>query len=417
MIEVAKTYYSTMAHHLSSQHFSLDLKKYGIVAKLIPVGRPSYPSIVDFYSREDFDILFLEDRDSASDLLRLYYPIFGVVPIIFFQHTSHSCIPRQHKGISGDLFRMSEFANFVAAAEVWLGSKSHRDIILNSAGHLFTEDFLRMIERKIRIIALGLDMDEICPPQVVDPIRVIFPYRMNADKGLPEFLRYAVLLQAKDPTAEFFVRNDSKRFCEEFRRAIRNVTFFSPLPREEFFNLARRCNVIFSAANLETFGLAVLECVACGAYPILPDRLSYSEIFASHPEILYKDIDEAVEMTLAARGKIFDNSFVSKYLWKNLAGYWQSALEDAYYEFYSPFSKSMTAATEKLLKLSQKLGWDKKALKREMGWVSDKGWGIYRYKLRCAGIDSFPAPVCCDSSLRDTKASRARSGSREISLF
>ncbi|MFQ5766933.1 MAG: glycosyltransferase, partial [Acidobacteriota bacterium] len=50
-------------------------------------------------------------------------------------------------------------------------------------------------------------------------------------------------------------------------------------------------DIVVSTARQENFGVAVVEAVACGAWPVLPRRLAYPELIPRrwHRDCLYDD--------------------------------------------------------------------------------------------------------------------------------
>ncbi|MFN3981979.1 MAG: DUF3524 domain-containing protein [Caldilinea sp.] len=61
--------------------------------------------------------------------------------------------------------------------------------------------------------------------------------------------------------------------------------------RAEYLQLLAASDLVISTADHEFFGVSVLEAIAAGAFPLLPNRLSYPELIPSelHPACLYND--------------------------------------------------------------------------------------------------------------------------------
>ncbi len=67
--------------------------------------------------------------------------------------------------------------------------------------------------------------------------------------------------------------------------------------KRRYYDTLRKAKVAFSSALQETFGIAMLEATAYGAWPVAPNRLSYRETLAEYP--LYDTLDEAVKLVHA----------------------------------------------------------------------------------------------------------------------
>ena len=90
---------------------------------------------------------------------------------------------------------------------------------------------------------------------------------------------------------------------------------------------------MLSTAHQEFFGIAVVEAIAAGAHPVLPDRLVYPErvkaLGFAADESLYKSIDHAVDLIVAKLGtdpKPEQRAAAMQYDWSVVAPAYDEAL-------------------------------------------------------------------------------------------
>lgn len=107
---------------------------------------------------------------------------------------------------------------------------------------------------------------------------VVFPHRIAKEKNPVHFDAVEAIFRNKHPqiNVEFIKTKD---VCQT---------------KDDYYDLLSRSKVSFSAADQETFGIAMLESVALGCVPVAPDRLSYQETLKEFPR--YKTLTEAVEL-------------------------------------------------------------------------------------------------------------------------
>jgi len=86
---------------------------------------------------------------------------------------------------------------------------------------------------------------------------ILFPHRMTPEKQ-PE------VLKALEPLLSTY------RICYAQEQA---------LTKQKYHDELARAAVVFSASNQETLGICPYEGLLCGAVPIVPDRLSYREMY------------------------------------------------------------------------------------------------------------------------------------------
>lgn len=107
-------------------------------------------------------------------------------------------------------------------------------------------------------------IEKLTPFRGLDKKRmVLFPHRVAPEKQVDIFRDLATHM----PDTEFVVCQDRK------------------LTKDEYHTLLGESMVIFSANLQETLGISAMEGVLVGAYPFLPNRLSYTEMYRD--EFLY----------------------------------------------------------------------------------------------------------------------------------
>lgn len=100
--------------------------------------------------------------------------------------------------------------------------------------------------------------------------------------------------------------------------------------REEYARLLRLGDYIVSTARHEFFGISVLEGVRAGCRPVVPDRLSYREIFPKEYRYSEGELGEHLRKLLALPSPIIDREarkLTEPYSWPMLGAGYQKWLQ------------------------------------------------------------------------------------------
>ena len=114
---------------------------------------------------------------------------------------------------------------------------------------------------------------------------IVWNHRWEHDKGPEEFFEALYLLQKKEVLFRLVVLGESFANSPEcFAKAQKQLTsetihFGYAESREQYAALLHRGDCLVSTARHEFFGIAVLEGIRAGCYPLLPEDLSYPELY------------------------------------------------------------------------------------------------------------------------------------------
>ena len=122
------------------------------------------------------------------------------------------------------------------------------------------------------------------PGRKPGPLRILWAARWEHDKNPELFFKALEILKADKIPFRLSVIGQSFRDRPDVFTEAHN-TFSSHLDhwgyqktRADYERVLQQSDVIVSTANHEFFGISIVEAIAAGAYPLVPDRLSYPEI-------------------------------------------------------------------------------------------------------------------------------------------
>jgi glycosyltransferase involved in cell wall biosynthesis len=259
------------------------------------------------------DVLLVTDMLNLPAFLGLTRDVFGAVPVAMYCHENQLTYPVQ-PGERRDLtYAMINWLSMLAADRVCFNSAYHRDDWFAALPRLLKHfpDFTHMhrvpaVRARAQVLPVGcdlarLDRAEVPTRDAEAPPLILWNQRWEYDKDPPTFFRALdALAEAgvafRVALAGANVRQQPEEFEAARRRLGARVVHYGRADPETYARLLLSADVVVSTARHEFFGIAVVEAIYGGCFPVLPRRLVYPELLpaSAHDRCLYADVDGLV---------------------------------------------------------------------------------------------------------------------------
>ncbi len=269
----------------------------------------------------------------------------GTAPLALYMHENQLTYPPV-PGEPPDLgYPMTQWVSMTVADRVFFNSEFHRaawfEDLPRMLKHFPDYPHLRLVDEvaaRSSVLPVGVDLQRLDGPRPSDPgpPLVLWNHRWEHDKNPAEFFAALEVLAAEG--REFRValagesfRNVPDEFEEGRRRLGERVVHYGYAGDEEYVDLLRRAAVVVSTAHQEFFGISVVEAAYAGAYPVLPNRLSYPELVpaAAHDACLYDDfagLCDRLRAALAGPAPEGLQEAMARFDWREMAPRYDEAL-------------------------------------------------------------------------------------------
>ncbi|MEA3501136.1 MAG: DUF3524 domain-containing protein, partial [Actinomycetota bacterium] len=274
-------------------------------------------------------------------------------PVAVYFHESQFSYPLSPLDRPDQTYPMINWSSAVAADLAIFNSEFHRTLFLEQVErflHQFPDRSHGALVREVKdrsiVLPVGVDLARIAAAPQRDrdgaPL-ILWNQRWEHDKGPDEFVDLVRALIERD--LDFNAAVVGERFVsapESFERLPGllgdRLIAYDFLSDDQYVGILQRADVVVSTAHQEFFGIAIVEAMAAGAFPVLPDRLVYPDRIpmTRHETCLYQDHDglvEKVQWAIAHREESAEiatelASTVQQYDWSEVAPRYDGVLED-----------------------------------------------------------------------------------------
>ena len=238
-----------------------------------------------------WDLLFCSDMLNLAEFVGLVPAGVAELPKVIYFHENQLTYPVRVEDERDYQFAMTNLTSALAADVVWFNSQFHLDSFLDALSK-----FLKSMpdHQPLESIEKIRAKSSVCPPGIMDfparkarepgPLRIIWAARWEHDKNPEDFFKALATLKTKNVPFRISVIGQSFRdrpavFEQAYNDFHNDIDYWGyQNSREDYDRILSEADVVVSTANHEFFGISIIEAVATGAYPLVPNRLSYPEI-------------------------------------------------------------------------------------------------------------------------------------------
>jgi len=244
---------------------------------------------------EQWDVIFASDMLSLSDFRGLAPKAVRDLPAVAYFHENQLTYPVREESERDYHFVFSNLTTALSAESVWFNSAFHREEFLDAATEFVKRmpDFkilsaIDAIRAKAVVYPPCIEMPNEPPARSAGPLHILWAARWEHDKCPERFFKALDLLAEQDNDFQLSVVGGEagrqplpifKWAREHFADRVQQWGFLES--RAAYEQLLGEADVVVSTADHEFFGISILEAAAFGAFPLVPRRLAYPEVFAS----------------------------------------------------------------------------------------------------------------------------------------
>ena len=297
------------------------------------------------------DLFLLTDMIDASLFKSIVCQKYPNTPIAIYFHENQLTYPwsTTDKDITLQRDNHYSFINYssaLVADKVFFNSVFHKEEFINSLPSFLKQfpdhsnlDTVHSIAGKSSVLYVGLNVDEVIKrnPNVKKTKTILWNHRWEYDKNPEQFFETLIQLKEENIPFNLIIAGESSskypaifdRMASKLQSNLIHLGFADSA--EKYKELLMQSDILPVTSIQEFFGISILEAIAYGVFPLLPNRLVYPEHIPDDAKINhiyndYNDLYSKLKILLLSDTLSFDNNWVKKYSWHKMATIYDEAL-------------------------------------------------------------------------------------------
>ena len=279
---------------------------------------------------ENYDLIFATSMVDLSTICGLYPNLAPAKKIVYF-HENQFAYPQTPNSPERLEPLMVNLYSALAADKIVFNTDYNRCSFyagvkgfLKKMPDLVSADLAENLSAKSTVLPVPINDKQTKFSHDKIPGSIIWNHRWEYDKNPEQFFAALSLLKQRNTDLKLIIMGQQFRstpdvFAKAKEQFAEDILCWGEQPRDDYFAWLSRGEYVVSTAIHEFQGLSVMEAVQYGAIPVVPNRLSYPEIFSS--EYLFgddeNDLADYLQKLLTGK-KWLPSPSVEKYTWNAL---------------------------------------------------------------------------------------------------
>lgn len=246
--------------------------------------------------QQDFDLIVATSMVDLATLKGIQSHLASIPALLYFHENQFAYPESEHARINVEA-QITSIYSAMAAERILFNSAYNRDTFLLGAVALLKKmpdhapiSAIKTLADKSSVLAVPI-ADECfypVPDRSDQPLTLLWNHRWEYDKG-PDRL-YFVLKELAKHAIDFKIHIIGQQFRkqpeifnrihEQFQHHILSWGYIES--RQIYLQVLQQSDIVISTAQHDFQGIAILEAVACGCIPVVPNRLAYPDFIPDH---------------------------------------------------------------------------------------------------------------------------------------
>ncbi|MBC8353621.1 MAG: DUF3524 domain-containing protein [Planctomycetes bacterium] len=301
---------------------------------------------------QSWDALFCTDMLNLAEFRGMCNERVWRLPSAVYFHENQLTYPNRDSSERDLHFAFTNITTCLAADAVWFNSSFHREAYSTAV-----TDWMRkmpdyplvhaaeQILAKASVHSPGIETHTPRSTRRPGPLRILWVSRWEYDKDPDTFFEALNVLQQQGVDFRITVLGESygkvpgcfAKAQERFSEQIDHWGYVAS--HAEYVTKLNEADVVVSTAIHEFFGIAIVEAVAAGCFPLVPRQLAYPEVLGNDDDFFHDATAQGIARCLKTLGQRVVNSatcwsdgggsaeIASRYAWPNVADRLDRAIE------------------------------------------------------------------------------------------